>query len=1009
MKKTAIILLSILVAGMFIACNQDVTVDAQVYANMEVGTFVLNGKNYDTLQAAVDAIGSKAAGDNVIYLTRHASGPGAKIASKDVTIDFQGYTYSFTNVNGLQGQDVAGKDFGLSITSGSDVVLKGMEKIDLNDKATTDLTMVYVEGKETKLAIESAPKMVVEPDQYVFWAANGASLTIGGKDASESATVTGKVAATGTSLQMPTVTVQGATNISGAVEATSANIKMDDSAKVTGAIEVSNTQVIVDGDSKIEASLKATDSANVTINSKDNVITTLDKTSNSTVTITETIKVEEVSSESEDSTIVIAGDGNVQVVDEAGTQQKDMEDRTTEKDAVAVIGKTLYTSLVSALDAALDGQTIKLLKNTETGSSYTITHPFYVKTKGLTLDLNEKSLTVTNNFSFVIEADDVTVKNGKVTSGPNSAKDSKINSYVLVVNNCKNVVLDGLTLKGGVSAGGSTGETPNCGAALNMVMKNCAVEGGDYYAICSQNDSNVTIESGTYSETTVTTTNKGVLQANFKGTDGPAGYITVTGGVFTGTIKEGNENLILLKGGTYNVDPTAYVAEGYVATKTDANLWVVKSASDLFPEGSGTEDDPFVVGSADDFLNIDILSDSMKTGTPFYFKLNGDVDLSDKSFSTDYVVKYFAGGLDGKKGENETYKIYAPNDSDVESLFDCIWDSEFSNIEIVLEDQSVSLANRIWAGDVFVFDNVDFSSTDFGGKVYALEHNGSLYFSYNYRYGGSRWGGNYTVKNCDVKLNLKGASSSNSAVFVGGYAYNYDNDSLITVSDCSYEGSFTGNYVALVLSNGQSYGSYIPVEISNLTNKGTLIGINGAYAVGGQNHYTDNPYSEMYDTIQNSTGGTYSILTVPVNASVDGNDKVVITDKSKDYTYTVSLYAGREIYDHDGNQWASNYNYAINFGSSDNVYRYKFVDYDTAIAKEYITAADCSGEWLPTNCEFPGDGGYQLIDKGTDKYYILKFTTDDNLYSKFVVDLQIPTVMVCAYDSSNNLVGLKEF
>ena len=67
MKKLVIILISLLVAGIFISCNQDVTVDAQVYANMEVGTFVLNGQNYATLQEAVNAKigkGAKSAKDN---------------------------------------------------------------------------------------------------------------------------------------------------------------------------------------------------------------------------------------------------------------------------------------------------------------------------------------------------------------------------------------------------------------------------------------------------------------------------------------------------------------------------------------------------------------------------------------------------------------------------------------------------------------------------------------------------------------------------------------------------------------------------------------------------------------------------------------------------------------------------------------------------------------------------------------------------------------------------------
>ena len=206
MKKIAIILLSILVAGMFIACNQDVTIDAQTYANMELGTFVLNGNNYATLQAAIDALSTpKSIGDNdgVIYLTKDASGPGAVIDGvAGVKIDFGPNTYSFTNVTATQGSTEG--SFGLTVKGGAKVTLAGTKAMNLVDK-TTGLTMVYVEGEGTSLAVEQAPEMSVADDQFVFWAANGATLTIGGETK-----VSGSIAATGTTATPKVIVTESA-------------------------------------------------------------------------------------------------------------------------------------------------------------------------------------------------------------------------------------------------------------------------------------------------------------------------------------------------------------------------------------------------------------------------------------------------------------------------------------------------------------------------------------------------------------------------------------------------------------------------------------------------------------------------------------------------------------------------------------------------------------------------------------------------------------------------------
>jgi len=328
MKKFAIILLSILIAGLFVACNQDITVDAQTYANMEVGTFVLNGQNYATLQAAVDAIGSKAAGDNdnVIYLTKDAAGPGAVINNKEAKIDFGEYKYSFTNVTAIQGQ--ATGDFGLMIKGGSSVTLAGTKSMNLSD-STTGLTMVYVEGEGTSLAIESAPTMEVKADQFVFWAANGAILTIAGETK-----VSGGVAATGTTALIPTLKIEEGSKI------VISTLKAENAAVVFNSNQAATVETIT-----------GNTTAQVVVTNGDVTITQKDDTA---------------------PTVLNAGSGTVT---EAG------EDATT-TDSKALIGVTLYQEINDAISNVSTGQTITILKSIDSLTLAMIDKEFYVNLNG---------------------------------------------------------------------------------------------------------------------------------------------------------------------------------------------------------------------------------------------------------------------------------------------------------------------------------------------------------------------------------------------------------------------------------------------------------------------------------------------------------------------------------------------------------------------------------------------------------------------------------------------------
>ncbi len=396
MKKTIGLFLFILMTMMVaVSCTQDVTVDAGVYEDNELGTFVVNGKEFATLQGAVDYInGSKAISEsNTIYLTRNANGPGASIQNSEVCIDFQNFTYSFTNVTGKQGEDVKGKKFGLSITDSANVSLKGLEEVSLYD-SETNLTMVYIEGNGTSLVIEDAPRLIVEDDQYVFWAANGASLTIGTKE-SENTFISGNIAATGNS----DVNVGGASSVSGKVK-----VAGNSSVVFTSTSEDSSISIDKDSDS------------NITV-------------ANGSVTINESV--------GEDSKIERVGQGSV------STDNNNIEineDTTT----VAIIGAKKYGTLQEAVSAATSGQTVLLVSDAtesiiEIGTGKNISIDLGTKTFNGTLE-NLGELVISNGsvLGSLASTGTTTIKNGtfdsiEVFGGTTKVLNANVDGAVAVI------------------------------------------------------------------------------------------------------------------------------------------------------------------------------------------------------------------------------------------------------------------------------------------------------------------------------------------------------------------------------------------------------------------------------------------------------------------------------------------------------------------------------------------------------------------------------------------------
>ena len=259
---------------------------------------------------------------------------------------------------------------------------------------------------------------------------------------------------------------------------------------------------------------------------------------------------------------------------------------------VAQIGDVKYETLAAAIAAANESGncTITLLKDydmeaNEPGYGYTTSflvegenearnNMLVFSANNITFDLGGHTLSNLFNNTFSVTGSNVTIKNGEMRVGElyyssldgtkvYTSDNDKTCSYIVYVTGAQNFVVDNLTTYGGINvSGGST-------ATINDL----SFSGTKFYAVCSQTNSTVTLNGGTY--------NKAIFGATGNLFWVEAGStMDIMGGSFTkGTANFANGNTHpTIYGGTFDFNPTADVAEGYAATDNGNGTWTVSSA-----------------------------------------------------------------------------------------------------------------------------------------------------------------------------------------------------------------------------------------------------------------------------------------------------------------------------------------------------------------------------------------------------------------------------------------------
>lgn len=241
-------------------------------------------------------------------------------------------------------------------------------------------------------------------------------------------------------------------------------------------------------------------------------------------------------------------------------------------DAVATIGDAVYFNLQSAVDAAQDSDTVTLLRDVANVGVITIDKPVTIDLDGKTVNLQQ--LKIASNIT-------VEVKNGSLvgTSADYDTIRSEVGNLILT-----DVNVSGLRHTVRIKSGTATinGGTYTYGGT-EVVYKTLNIINVGDDEDPENTKANVTIKAGTFVGP------KGYAYDGGCAVKVQAGStVTIEGGSFSmgvqSVVHADDTATLSITGGTFDQDPSAYVASGYEATETNGTYTVAEAATDHTPD-----------------------------------------------------------------------------------------------------------------------------------------------------------------------------------------------------------------------------------------------------------------------------------------------------------------------------------------------------------------------------------------------------------------------------------------
>lgn len=259
-------------------------------------------------------------------------------------------------------------------------------------------------------------------------------------------------------------------------------------------------------------------------------------------------------------------------------------------DYVAEVNGTPYTTLAAAVDV---GGEVKLL----TDVTENVTIPDGAT---LTIDLNQKTL---NGYVAPCTPASLTIKNGSIVNNESSKSAIEVNAGSLTLTD-----VNVSSARHAVRIDGAVTATIDGG---NYTL--IATSGSTQHAVNVSGDAAVTIKDGTFVGPKGTTMDSGAAVNVQAGS-----AVNIEGGNFTNGKNDtlASKGTLTITGGTFDQDPSAYVAEGYEAVE-DSGVWTVqrKTYTITFDVNGGNDSNSTSTTKSDGTVTLP--SDPTRSGYTF--------------------------------------------------------------------------------------------------------------------------------------------------------------------------------------------------------------------------------------------------------------------------------------------------------------------------------------------------------------------------------------------------------
>ena len=393
------------------------------------------------------------------------------------------------------------------------------------------------------------------------------------------------------------------------------------------------------------------------------------------------------------------------------------------------------------------------------------------------------------------------------------------------------------------------------------------------------------------------------------------------------TAEDGNDVSVLLGGGSQipsvaaqNGDVAAALSQ-IVVDNTGAAVMVEGAVSENkdFAGGFGTEAAPYLISSAEEFMNI---SSDQKVR---YYRLTADIDLEGVESNSKNLLTYFYGQLDG-----DGHRIIAPKNRSV-YLWAYALNAHFLDFTIVQRGSSdysatgyLTLAQAVcyYKSYEVIFENITVEG-ETEDTLVSYGYNDSAFSGGNGVYGGS-----IRFINCVNKVD--GMVLNYDGVFVGGHTWsnakvgNSSNNANIAFINCRNEGNVFGNCVSLFTGNVSNGGvelvdsleelenfyntvenpeeyPRVPVYVENCSNSGSIAGSAASspfasYAGESPSSVNDEANAALSETNANGTARFTGAACVKVTAAeasgtVEGDRLVIAAEETAgEYMLQISAY-----------------------------------------------------------------------------------------------------------------------